>query len=360
MKRSADTDEDNKLEICDFNDSSDAIRLKKVASHLDRIQLSVFGSDIWYSLVDHLTNIFGKPKTSRTGSKTKKLVKQFNYSNGTFEVVRYINRRRVISISISDPDDTIQHRLVKVLSGFPISVSVSQVEFAIDFYPERQSDMVILQLNLSRVLYLKHSRVYCYNEKCGDVVDQRAGCRTTTSYLGLTGNVRKGSKGVRCYGKRDEAVVRVELQSNRRLLKRLKINLPDLPIGANDIDVFDYLELRRFDDKLWGTLNDCCCKKNWPGFTKMNELRKAMCGDAMDSGIRRTFARNTFKPGNFHPLDLDMTPVAQAISAFKELQKEYGFTAHWQSFFPCDDRLIAQIKKLRDTGRGGCLNFSQQ
>lgn len=359
MKRSADTDEDNKLEICDFNDSSDAIRLKKVASHLDRIQLSVFGSDIWYSLVDHLTNIFGKPKTSRTGSKTKKLVKQFNYSNGTFEVVPYINRRRVISISISDPDDTIQHRLVKVLSGFPISVSVSQVEFAIDFYPDRQSDMAILRHHLSHVLYLKHSRVDCYNEKCGDVVDQRSGCRTTTSYLGLTGNVRKGSKGVRCYGKSDEALVRVELQANRRLLKRLKINLPDLPIGANDIDVLDYLDFRRFDDRLWGKLVDCCCRKHLPGFARMTDRRKAVMGDAIESGIR-SFFQSIFKQGSFHPSDLDIIPVSEIISAFKALRKEYGFTAHWQSFFPRNDKLSAQIRKLIDTGRGGCLNFSQQ
>ena len=70
-----------------------------------------------------------------------------------------------------------------------------------------------------------------------------AGKETTTTYIGSKGNVRKGSKGIRCYPKPEVTAYRVELQVNRPFLRELKLSPYKYPV--NNINPFSYIEFRK-------------------------------------------------------------------------------------------------------------------
>jgi hypothetical protein len=127
---------------------------------------------------------------------------------------------------------------------------IRQVEFAMDIIPENKSDLIPAYRSIDRGLVIPNSRVGCFR------------CVGRTHYWGTKSKNRKtgkekegdphaGSKGLRLYlGPKEKpwGFVRLELQANKPLIKKLNLELPIAPDAVNPFDLIEYrMDFR--DDK---------------------------------------------------------------------------------------------------------------
>jgi len=143
------------------------------------------------------------------------------------------------SIRIQDPTRLCQEKVAEIiimaLDSIGLSydrASVTQVEFALDITPGSPALLGELTNLLQASLTMKHARAGSHSAK------------DTTHYLGKQGNVRQGTKGIRCYPKEGNRV-RVELQANRGLLGPKGVTIDSLPLAPDFIKVADYARLYR-------------------------------------------------------------------------------------------------------------------
>jgi hypothetical protein len=272
---------------------------------------------------------------------------------------RYNFKHFNFSISLHDPDESSQSIIRDMLFNLPISyVTISEVEFAWDFYPELLSDLVLLFHNINQRLNLSYSRP-----------DSSATCSgngTFTKYQGKKGNIHKGTKGRRVYlrpycpdpiGHPDyykviPECVRAEVQVNRKTCKKLHLELTSLPI-APDMDFFKYLEFRENMTEQWLTkLTVAVFKKRYGKSQFLKRLRerdkastrkyKSTAGRVIKSGIRDDITRRVLlpvpskpgKPPYFWLGEQESVPVSEQIDRFKHLAIDEGLTYKANQVFP--------------------------
>ena len=137
------------------------------------------------------------------------------YVDGSqIQLVKYVHEdpfhRMWTSIRIQDPTRLCQEKVAEIIImaldsiGLPHDhATFTEVEFALDTTPGSPALLGELTNLLQASLTMKHARAGSHSAK------------DTTHYLGKQGNVRQGTKGIRCYPK--EGKVR-GLEANRGLL----------------------------------------------------------------------------------------------------------------------------------------------
>jgi len=320
----------------------DIIKLSRIHSHIDRIQFSVKYSPITYNvLLKHLENNFNHCKTFKVNHR---LIKRFDLDTISIQVVRNFSSQndfaeQWVQVSISNPSDDVQRYFADLFHDiFPEtskSVSLRQVEFATDFYPEDPDDLFDLRMILQSSIYLRYSR-----EKSSKKVK-------TTLYQGKNGNVREGSKGLRIYPKYeyDEKFVRVELHAMRPFLKNNNFDISSLPIHSDDIDIYSFIDFRSgltsvTRDKFVESLMNKCFPKtvrhhkypdkyNPSDSFKYRGIKAAQC--RLANFIHSDCGDN---PAQFFPKDYDVRPVADQINAFKRIKDENELSLQDSTLFP--------------------------
>ena len=205
---------------------------------LDRIQLSVQNTGDNYSLIKWLfkkkaDSFFCRPLSGDRNGEYCKL---------------YWNNRKItlrtewgyyFAINLSQPDEAIQ-RFAKdiILKGAKNGIrSLTQVEFALDYYSSNRKQLKRIERYLSRHVVMKNLRA---NGTCR--YDRKG--TNTTYYQGKGGDVRKGDKGITIYAKDGRNFCRVELKAHQPLLKRQGLTFESLPIAPDAIRVIDYITFR--------------------------------------------------------------------------------------------------------------------
>jgi hypothetical protein len=316
------------------------IAVSKVSRHLDRIQFSVFNKINVYRMIEEtFREVFEYLGTNKP--KKDRIVNKFRFGDITLHLIRYLPtnsfRSYWFTISVSNPDDKIQMHLLEIFKRNDCNVELSQIEFAVDFYPENKSDLFCLRHDLANSSVLRHSRLGSYRE-IGDYPK-------VTAYQGRNGNIRKGSKGFKCYIKSQKGCVRLELNANKGLLRTCLIRTSSLPVRASDINIFDYITFREVDDQSLYKLIVSCCKKRWPGYSKLTGSRRAMKVYIMESTIFDAFEKSKYGSPTSHWTHLKFIPMAECINITKKLKRDYGFTNHPYEYFPKNDRIANDINR---------------
>lgn len=204
---------------------------------LDRIQLSIRNRGSNYDLIlqafrDSMTQTKESRKKHKKGYKVISIFKR----KGLSVYVTYWGGYW-FSVQVMNPDEDIQLFLRDLISQvLPLkAVSLSQVEFALDFHPDDPSKVESLFTSLSQHAVLKRLRA-------GGATRYKG-----TFYQGRKGQVHSGSHGVRVYLKPEHGprFVRVELEAHKNLLKRRGLDFQDIPLSPDDLDVLDYVVFRR-------------------------------------------------------------------------------------------------------------------
>jgi hypothetical protein len=322
------------------------IKLERVRRHLDRVQISVRETHGFFEAVyaefrrrfDHLG----------TNKVKQRIVHRFIYKKIRLQLVRHQQKgehdqRWWFSISISNPDKEIQFLLLDILYDIGIHTpersyaSVTEAEFALDLFPEDINDLYDLGIVLSKSIVLRHARA--------------GSCRWIEGTLlqGHQGYVWKGAKGLRCYVKPGRPFYRIELQANKRLIKKHGIEVHDLPLDSSRIDIFDYLSRRcGLDEESLRRFVRLVCKKYGPS---PDVVLSKMATAARARSMERMILENVVDDGVCDPLDLALQtamPVGIQVDYFKKRKVELGFTSQVDEFFP-----KLNIKELIDDIRNG-------
>lgn len=211
------------------------IFIREPIQTIDRIQLSV-DSRCFSACLSLFKEEFGyRGQYSNDIGRTW----EFYFDRCQIQLIKYLskepNRQMWFSIRLQDPSKLVQQKvrefLMMILDSLGLDherVSVTQVEFALDFIPSSPEFLLDLANCLQSSLTMRHARM----SSCW--------VKETTMYIGKKGNVRNGTKGVRCYLKEGNRV-RVELQANKEFLKTKKIAIGNLPISNNFAKVFDHI-----------------------------------------------------------------------------------------------------------------------
>jgi hypothetical protein len=212
----------------------------RVNQKIDRIQLSV-DSRAWDLCCEIFDDLFTVAQVNI--SDKNKIIRKYEVHNSTVQLVKYPSKfdysTMWFSLVIHDPSLLAQEKVLSIISEImktvgcgQESVSLSQVEIALDFCPINYKDYDNMQYLLTKSVNLNYSRSKSHRQYL------------TTKYIGLNGNIRNGSKGLRCYSKGDRIkFYRIELQLNRKHLREHSINFNCLPIYANVVDPFKYVKL---------------------------------------------------------------------------------------------------------------------
>ena len=235
------------------------------------------------------------------------------------------------TLTITNPTSALQLAIKEILidvanndnrKHIPHQISLSQVEFSLDFYTTKETYLKPLSVLMGHHPVLRHTRGIrrtFYNYK-------------GTTYQGKEHNVRKGSKGTRKYLKNehDRDFVRLELQCNHSFLVNHSLTLNDLPLKNDEVDVLDHIDLR------YG-LND----------TTLDKLCKALSNKHYKCTRSVEFSDQIPKERFYHIfkkllelnachdyLGLNYTPVPEQIHYFKEQKRNTGITHQTDQFFP--------------------------
>ena len=251
---------------------------------------------------------------------------------------KYLSRRSYIqlirydnscwcSVCVHDVSSLAWRKLLKALfrvvskDDRSRSLSLNQCELAVDYYPSEGESIVDLGKKLISMLSITHSRIGMLN----DYID--------TVYFGKDGNVRAGSKGIRCYPKPETGAYRIELQLNRKVLRSFKLSPYRYPL--DEFSPFSYINFRRpiNTDGLIRLHNTVLRKK---GLSHRSEFANA---------VRLALTRNDFdcryceKKNCTHFL---YGPLVQCqIDAFKRIVKRTGLKYGVDYFFPKSERTVA-------------------
>lgn len=196
--------------------------------HIHRIQIT---------LLDYGFRVLSRLVGSYANHEQIRLLHNLYDEGGSkkFQYIRYPKPENPYSTLIlhnATSDD--QDFLIRLLSGHHFWIS--QVEFAIDFFPVNKDDFSDLVKALSDDLTLSYSRKNVFR------FDNR------TKYWGRKGKkVSKCVKFIRLYPRPKKGpfeYVRLELQLNRRGVKKHRLSLP---ISPDAVDPFKYIIYRKFD-----------------------------------------------------------------------------------------------------------------
>jgi len=223
-----------------FPQSSPLIYIKKPTQAIDRIQISIDSRCLEACLTCF------KAEFESRGQKIAKgrTIRAFLFDGCLIELVTHPNKgshsQLWFFVAIHDPTTLAQEKVAEIIImvldslGLPHdhSSSVSQVEFALDFVPGSPAMLRELTDYLQSSLTMRHGRASSV---------KMVG---TTLYIGKEGNVRQGTKGIRCYPKEWNRV-RVEVQANKQFLKSRGVTITSLPLAADFIKVVDYARLYR-------------------------------------------------------------------------------------------------------------------
>lgn len=305
--------------------SNNAIIPFSYINHVDRIQLSVQNRYNAYRVLKVLfSNEFGKPKILKT--KPGRYVAEYLYGGKLIQLV-YYNGKQFFSVIIHDPDNTIQSLIRDMLLSLNESIGepiayISQIEFAWDFYPDDPAKFVRLCEVVNQAIYLRHSRVGSYSQA------------ETTCYQGKEGDVRKGTKGLRCYPKNGSNgdFLRVELQANHYLIKRkLKLDICSLPVDPSMVRFSDYFEFHMgYEGKeLFLFARDLD--------NKINKKRKVNNSKPLNPRSLAPVVRQMYLvrrlSGQWNHFG-SAVPVAQQISGYRAVKKEHHLAYQPNHFFP--------------------------
>lgn len=252
------------------------------------------------------------------------------------------NRPIYLKIDINDPTPNSQLLVRDLMKRIPgLNAQLSQIEFSFDFYPMLYSELIKLYHLLCNIIYLKHSRIKAYrNYPEND---------TYTHYQSKNGNIHKGgSKGLRIYLKpyrTDETpnatpeFVRVELQLNRSLIKGKNIGMDSLPIQADLVGFFDYLEFRRgITEDNFRKLTNTIYKKYFQSRTR---FKSNLAGRILQSCVSDKIKDLVLS--NYGCFDEEYNQcVAGQIAGWKELKTKYLINQGVGTYFKKIDKQNSQ------------------
>ena len=150
------------------------------------------------------------------------------------------NKYSRLYLSLYDPDHNIQKYLKSVLSWIygnnykgRNSPTVQQVEATFDFFANDEDDLQDIQEFIEHHCFLRYSR----SDACNQI--------ESTLYTGCRGDIRQGSKGIRCYIKREHGntFYRMEFQLNRSFLLKHNITFNSLPLNPLQFQLFDFIDI---------------------------------------------------------------------------------------------------------------------
>ncbi len=293
-----------------------------VEQSIDRICIAMKNKKGLFRLIKNLFKVEFKYQGCKKRKAQGTLIYNYSYDNVNIRLIKYRNKPYWFEISVSDPSKDVQLIIKKVLENLEClkcEVSLHQIEFALDLYPFYRNSLYLLQESISHHLVLNHSRIDSFRQ-IGETI-----------YQGRKGNVRNGSKGLRCYPKEEHSscFLRVELQANRKMIRRVGIDLNTLPIDPSHIDLFDYVSMRRGLDK--DSLDKMCV-----AFRKKRLKMKSITLPPMSCRIlEQGYKSRILSDLGENPLfDKIEAPVAVQISVFKVWKKKLGVSSQVDRFFP--------------------------
>ncbi len=315
----------NSLLLKNLPNDDTVIRLRGYRLHIDRIQFSIPSRCIRYGdFRDRLEKQF---VFLRVEKKKNRIIRQYKHNEIRMQLVYYRNHQHWFALSVSDPSCDFQILIKQIFESLGVinSISVKEVEFALDLFPH-PSDLYDLAAVLSRSLVLKHARAgFCI-------------LKGTTMYQGTMGNARRGSKGLRCYPK-EEVLYRIELQANRAMLRSEGIAADGLPVQPSRVNIFDHVCLRR-------GVNQKCLRglvrlvgRNSKPISGSAERWRRMAEAARARAIEHMILENVLWSG-ICPFDLHTElakPSPMQIDFFKKLKSKYGMTNQVDEYFPKAD-----------------------
>lgn len=192
-----------------------------VEQSIDRLCIAIKNKKgLFRSIKNSFKVEFKDQKCQRKAQGT--LIYNHSYDNSKIRLIKYRNKPYWFEISVSDPSKDVQLIIKKVLESIEClksDVSLHQIEFALDLYPLWRNSLDLLQESTRHHLVLNHSRIDSFRQ-IGETI-----------YQGRKGNVRNGSKGLRCYCKEEnnDHFLRIELQANRKMIRRLRIDRSEYP-----------------------------------------------------------------------------------------------------------------------------------
>lgn len=307
--------------------------MHRVTKNIDRIQLSVKNRMRVFSNVLSEFKLHFQSHGTMKDKGGKRFIYNFMYCDMRIELFYHNKKLKCptfwFSISLHDPNEEVQMLVMNILNHVlgkdTLDIHKTQVEFATDFYPKRKKDIVRLHNAITHGLVLKNSRCKSYGIYSSEKSYRRF---KATEYQGHEGNVRNGSRGLRCYFKEDLRCIRVELCAYRDFLKSKGIR--SLPIRANDIDPFDHIQYR-------DGLNAITLRRLVDLIMKRSGAhRSIMAMRVKRRVIRNWIMRNIFIESTCFPEfnEWIMKPVAEQMSVFRELKKPFEITYSVGDFFP--------------------------
>lgn len=235
------------------------------------------------------------------------------------------------TLTITDPNHELQLNIKEILldvanadirKHIPHQISLSQVEFSLDFYATKDSYLKPLSILMSRHPVLRHTRGISrtfYNYQ-------------GTAYQGKDHNARKGAKGTRKYPKSEHGCdfVRLELQCNHSFLVNHCLTIKDLPLKNDRVDVLDYIDLRYGLNDI--TLDKLCKALSNKHFkrTRSVEFSDQIPKEKFYYIFKELIELKAFR----EHLGLNYTPVPDQIHYFKVQKMMTGITHQTDQFFP--------------------------
>lgn len=321
------------------------IPISYIRNYIDKIQFTIDYSSQAYLLVKSMFD--GEFQDKKTFKVKTRLIHQYSAGSSLVQLVEYQKKFR-FSVVLHDPDESSQAIIRDMLFNLPVSsVTIKQVEFAWDFYPELLSDLCLLFYNINQRLNLTYSRPNSAKTFFGN--------GTYTKYQGKDGNIHDGTKSKRVYLRPyckhkpkhpkyryvEPKCVHVELQANRGLCERLGLDLASLPIEAKMVPFSKHFVFRESltDVELEKLVN--AVSKKHPARNQLTKKTEAQQSKSKLGGIaeqrikiRREIIETVLLPANCWKPQTDRQPVDGQIDGYKKIKEKYGLSYQSDKFFP--------------------------
>lgn len=289
---------------------------------LDRIQLSIENRGYNYELI---LETFRKSMEQINEARKKhkdgyKIITTFKRKGLSVYVTYYGGYW--FSVQVMDPDDDIQILLQNLISEVvPLDeISLSQVEFALDFYPVDESTTDKLFETLSNHAVLKGIRA------------RHARRIETTHYQGPPSKLHSGPKKLTVYLKPEHGhwFTRVELEAHKELLKRHQLDFGNLPLSPTDIEVLDYVVFRQKIDL--NTIADRVARSRMLKSKIASSRRRRACFLTLRSAIRNVLA-NSLRANPLYEIN-ELTAAEQICLLKENLSPRSSFVFCLERHFP--------------------------
>jgi len=289
---------------------------------IDRIKLSV--NSLCYDICKiSFDATFGCTPVRITKGK---IIYNYIFNESQIQIVKYPHKKQYdgywFEISIHDPGESALKAVINIIEDALVenelssnNVSLTQAEFAMDIKPLNPDRLYELKNIISDSIILKYSRASSHN------------IYKETTYLGKGGNVRKGSKGIRCYLKND--FFRVELQTNRPFNRYYDINIYNIFTVLDNISLLYYFDLyKNINDKTINKIVDKIITKKRPNIK--NTLSK------LGQRAFRSSIHSYVVKGILASIDIvrsDLNPVSRQMDHIKKVHSFYNITYHKNRLF---------------------------